>query len=271
MSSNFEFDMINFEGRGYFGCPVSLADAEFPRDPNTEPWLAWVVALDRAKQGNFAYVAHMLDLYNQGDYVFQGLCCILLGDAGPDTCFPDIIKRIKTDWSAVAIVDFCKALIGRGKLADVPVLVDGYKRHVESKDMAIIPVWINDLIGSEATPIPQPQKFASLNGYIDYVKVRYRELVELFGTDQLLIFRGEKFSVVKLARCIHSALRKPYFRIMFRHKFEASTGIDCTGFYLDGELQPLSAAAIVEDFLDGPEAEKFEDGVRYFFGHRILD
>ena len=47
---------------------------------------------------------------------------------------------------------------------------------------------------------------------------------------------------------------------------------DWRGFYgKAGKLQPLSAAAIVEEFLESRESEKYEDGVRYFFGHRIPD
>ena len=39
----------------------------------------------------------------------------------------------------------------------------------------------------------------------------------------------------------------------------------------EGVIQPLATAAILEEFLESPEAAKYEDGVRYFFGHRIPD
>jgi hypothetical protein len=55
----------------------------------------------------------------------------------------------------------------------------------------------------------------------------------------------------------------------YRRRFEASTGIDCSGFYKDRNFQPLTAAAILEDFLESPEVARYEEGVRYFFGHRI--
>jgi hypothetical protein len=57
----------------------------------------------------------------------------------------------------------------------------------------------------------------------------------------------------------------------WRRKFEASTGTNCMRFYGNGAIQPLEAAATVEDFLEGAEAGKYEDRVRYFFGHRIPD
>jgi hypothetical protein len=53
---------------------------------------------------------------------------------------------------------------------------------------------------------------------------------------------------------------------------EANTGLDCRGFYdRDFMLRPLAAAAIVEDFVESGEANKYLPGVRYFFGHRIPD
>jgi hypothetical protein len=54
-------------------------------------------------------------------------------------------------------------------------------------------------------------------------------------------------------------------------RFEASTGVDCSGFFSGTRLQPLSVAGVVEQFLESPEAAKYKDGVRYFFGHRIPD
>jgi hypothetical protein len=56
-----------------------------------------------------------------------------------------------------------------------------------------------------------------------------------------------------------------------RRRFEASTGIDCHDFYVEQGFQPLSAARIAEDFLNGPQAAKYEEGCRYFFGHLIPD
>jgi hypothetical protein len=54
--------------------------------------------------------------------------------------------------------------------------------------------------------------------------------------------------------------------------FGAATGVDCTPFWTrDYALQRLDAMAIVEEFLDGPEAGRFDPGRRYFFGHPVPD
>lgn len=51
--------------------------------------------------------------------------------------------------------------------------------------------------------------------------------------------------------------------------FEAYTGIDCSHFYVEHRLQKLAAAATLEDFLESGAAERFEPGIRYFFGQPI--
>jgi len=57
-----------------------------------------------------------------------------------------------------------------------------------------------------------------------------------------------------------------------RMLLEATTGLNCRAFFDDsGRLQNLTAAAIIEDFLDGGDADRYQPGVRYFFGHRIPD
>ena len=106
--------------------------------------------------------------------------------------------------------------------------------------------------------------------YEDVILEHYERMVERFGSDAVLLFRGEAYSVLWLARFILDALREPVtFSLQWRINFEAATGIDCTSWYQDGRLRPLAAAATVEDFLESSQAERYEAGVRYFFGHRI--
>jgi hypothetical protein len=99
----------------------------------------------------------------------------------------------------------------------------------------------------------------------------YSKLVDQFGSEDVIIFEGKRFGVRALAERALELVRLPYFRPYLRQKFEAATGIDCSGFYKDEQLQPLTAAAILEDFLASPEAAQYQEGVRYFFGHRIPD
>jgi hypothetical protein len=96
-------------------------------------------------------------------------------------------------------------------------------------------------------------------------------LVEELGSDKSLVFRGEPYSVGRLARYILDAVKEPFFCSSLRRSFEGATGIDCSSWYQDGKLRPLAATAVLEGFLESPEAEKYDEGVRYFWGRRIPD
>jgi hypothetical protein len=103
------------------------------------------------------------------------------------------------------------------------------------------------------------------------VLARRDELAEALGSERALVFHGELLSVTRVAARLLEAARRPAFRTLYRRRFEAMTGIDCSPFYVRRQFQPLTAAALVEGFLEGPRAAEFRPGARYFFGHRIPD
>jgi hypothetical protein len=260
-------------GRGFFGVPDPPPGATFPINPKADPWLAWRVAVHEAKTGVFNNLPTLLTLYDPvGDPRFNFQVMILIGEAGPWRCFESIARELTSPSNPIDYevgLNFSYALAIRGLLADVPLLLAVYRRHAVVEDADIMPVRINGLLSSVAGTLSKPAKFENLQAYEDAVLSRQRELAEAFGSDQVLVLRGERFGVVRLAERLLELLRKPYFMPDLRRKFEAATGIDCTGFYKNGVLQPLAAAEIVEAFLESPYASTYEDGVRYFFGHRI--
>jgi hypothetical protein len=168
-------------------------------------------------------------------------------------------------------LDYCSALHYRGKLADVPGILRAYERIAEFPDSDIVPVWLSNLLEPEDGVVSVQVRPDDLPDYLKTVSDRYNELAAELGTDQVIVFRGARFGVVPLAQYVLRRIQHPYVRDELRHRFEASTGIDCTGFYRNGDLRPLAAAVILEDFLASPAADAFEPGVRYFFGHRIPD
>jgi hypothetical protein len=101
------------------------------------------------------------------------------------------------------------------------------------------------------------------------VTSRIASLADDLGSDRVVVLGGGRFDVKDLARRMLKDVRTPDFRRELRHRFEAVTGIDCASFYRKGELRPLAAAAILEEFLESPAAERFEPGKRYFFGRLI--
>ena len=264
-------DENDWRGKGYFNCPIP-ADIKLPRSPLTDPWLWWQMAVHRAKAGDFTLLPGLIEIALEADdHFLEAACSLLLGDAGNSGCFEVIIRELIATSSTELTINFCDALATRGKLADVPIILDSYENIATIEDAAVIPSHLSKLLEPEVGAIADPSQFPSLDDYHAIVLNRYQELLDIFGTDQLLVLRGERFGVIPLAKQMLDRARRPYFPIDLSRKFSTSTGIDSAQFYEKREFQPLTTAAIVEEFLESPEAAEYEDGVRYFFGHRIPD
>jgi hypothetical protein len=237
--------------------------------------VAFTVALQAAKEGKFEYIPRLLEAYDpEREDPLNRQCMVLLGDAGPASCFAPLIRELETKKDLLdyqVVIHYCEALSIRGKLADIPVQLAAFEAHADVPDTSIIPVLIARSLEKRPGPLVKASQWPSLNAYRDAVLARYRELADNLGGDQVLVFKGEPDGVIRLAKYVLDALKEPFFQGDFRRKFEAATGIDCSGFYQNEVLQPLAAAEIVEEFLESPAAEKYEQGVRYFFGHRIPD
>ena len=260
-------------GRGYFGVALPRHPAPSAADFKRDPWLAWAFAVEQAKQGNFEYVSRIMDLYDpDGDYTLNYHCAIVLGDAGPDRSFRPLVEALERRSNSddyETDLNFSRALSIRGRLGDVPLLLRTYDRLVAVKDADIMHVFISSMLDRQHGELQDPSEFASMDDYDRKIRARHEELSEALGGPDKLVFRGELFGVVRLARRILEDLRQPFFMPDLRRRFEACTGIDCSAFFRKGELQPLAASAIVEDFLENPAAASYSDDVRYFFGRPI--
>jgi hypothetical protein len=146
-------------------------------------------------------------------------------------------------------------------------LLAAYERLANDDDAQILPVHIRDVLGDDC---PRPNE-RTMERYKEGVLALYRELATSLGSDNVFLFKGELLNTVRVAQQLLESSRQPHFRTFYRRKFEAMTGIDCSKFYVERIFQPMSAAAIVEAFLESADSVKYKPGVRYFFGHRIPD
>jgi hypothetical protein len=105
------------------------------------------------------------------------------------------------------------------------------------------------------------------------VEAALSRLMEKFGSDRVSVWNGEIFSIRSFAEQFFDIVRRvlPVSLFKYRHRLEATTGIDCRDFFADGETQFLEIAATLEEFLDSPDIHEYRPGVRYFFGHPIPD
>jgi hypothetical protein len=254
--------------RGYFAYPESIPPIN--ETPEASLYPMWVDVLRRAKQGDFSGIPALRQTANGNTHPVMGrLSKDLLGDAGPDDCIDDmarLLPSIQNDCEQV--MDWCSVLTRRGKLADIPVVLDALEPLIEIEDAEIIPVWISDCI-EDGHDFSDVEDHASFQHYRNAVLERCAELARRYGSDQVMVLGGERISVTKLARRILERAEQPHFPAHLRRIFESSTGIDCTSFYARGLFQPRQAAARVEAFLESSRPNQFEDGVRYFFGHRV--
>jgi hypothetical protein len=276
MPYDFEFDGIDWQGRGYFGVPVPPDAIGFPDDPLAQPWRAWAVALREAKAGNFSYLPALLQAYEKSndsfDALLDQLILNLIGEAGPSSMFSPVEHRAKHGPTVRQAIAACGSLWKRGMLSDASIILDLYERVMGAEGSVMLPIFLSDMLDDDETEIVPPRRADDLEKYREEVTARVEQLERRLGRSEVLVLRGEVFSVPRLARLTLNEVKAgPNPRISWRARFEASTGLDCTAFYKEGSAQPLAAAAIIEEFLEGPASRKYENGVRYFFSHRIPD
>jgi hypothetical protein len=260
--SQYEY-WIEAEGRGFFAHPSFAADFRLPKNYSDDPALHCAYALERAKQGDFALIPGLFDHYGTTERpIVDSMILVALAYAGPATCYPRVVDAVRRQPDVTDARPLCYVLAERRELSYIPVFLEKYLSDENDPDAAYMITCIRDIVGPAADLL-------DLEDCRDQVLDLYQQLLGQFGSDKVLLFRGEPFGVVRLARYMLDAVKRPYFRASFRRSFEAATGIDCTSWYEGGALRPLAATATLEEFLESPDAAKYEDGVRYFFGHRI--
>jgi hypothetical protein len=248
---------------------------------NENPWLVLAAVLERAKRGDFDSLPLLFQRMRALDNnLFWSACVILLGQAGPrkilQQALSEFDKEIQAnDINIIKRVSFI--LYGSLLLWTVPVMLDLFQRVADRNrafirdQVVIIPHLFSEIVEEKEGEIYN----ASLQDeqYRQLVQNRCSTLAKAFGTDQVAARRGKLFSVKSLAEELLKDLTGGQVANVMGERgiFEASTGIDCSSFYKDSQLQPLAAATIVEGFLEDGGADKYQPGVRYFFGHPIPD
>lgn len=275
MPSRFYWVPTHWDDRGYFATAAPADDPLLQKTGDVPFWLETQELLAQAKAGDFGRLERLLDIHQATlrAHLLPWVCAQILGDAGTPSCFSRMIRELDDSVDPDVAGDFCHAFEAWGSLSSIPAIIQAYDRGFGAELLKTVPLILSTLLEPEWGPLSKFPTEDALIEYEDRVLERYDALKQKFGTDQVILLHGERFSVVSVARRMLRGLdgggSERAMRPFYRRRFEASTGIDCSGFYKDGEFQPLTAAAILEDFLESPEAARYEEGVRYFFGHRI--
>ena len=152
----------------------------------------------------------------------------------------------------------------------VPDLLDIYLAD-RADQFWIVSSTLSDMLEDAPGPIADAKEDDRV--YRALVMSRFEELRDQLGTDEVAITRGQPVEVDEVARRLRQILlqeRSMTAEAMYtRMLLEAFTGLDCRAFYKGDRFQPLSAVAVLEEFLDHADLSGYRPGVRYFFGHPV--
>ncbi|PRQ06324.1 hypothetical protein [Enhygromyxa salina] len=211
----------------------------------------------------------------------------LLGDAGTDAQHEAIMAWIDDAPPFGAAAELCDSLAVWGRLAAVEHIHLNYNHNTFRKppgeyEVALEamehPAYFTTMLEPEWGPLARAPNgdgdaIAVYEDYDKRVHAAYEEVLAKVGDENTIVVFGETFGVRQLAeRLLDHLGDSGYEKMMqpfFRRRFEASTGIDCSFFYQKRNFQALTVAARIEAWLDSEDAQRYELGARYFFGHRI--
>lgn len=267
-------DGLQWEGGGYLHRVSRPARLIMPVDIYTEPLAGFGCILEQARRGDFGNMERLFDVRLatlETNQRLSYLATLLLGDAGTPMTY-DRMKRevLPAPLDYEMVIDYCNALSMRGLLADIPVMLAAYREIVYVKDAEVIATWISDVMDPWPARISEGSSEDEFESYAHLVMERCKALSDKYGTDQILLLKGERFSPRTLVRLIMERLREPYFDLDLRRRFEAMSGIDCAAGFKEGRIQPLSMAALLEQFLaEERDKQDLDANARLFFRHRL--
>ncbi len=261
----FNLETFNWTASGYQLAEephIDLLDPHCLESDN--PWIVLGAVLERAKLGKFESLLLLPHAMEKSTHpqLWSG-AAELLGDAGSAETVRSVLRHFHDQLYAKDRIELhlriATLLHQSCFLWAVPVILEMYLRTPNREYSAIMTMFLADLLGRDGPSVLFPSQ--SDQEYHTLVMEKYAALC--------------RYSVRTLAERLYADLTSPGAgkkRIsVTRHFFEAATGINCSDFFVDKKLQPLTAAARVEEFLESSQAKQYEEGVRYFFSHRIPD
>ncbi|PRQ05814.1 hypothetical protein ENSA5_01340 [Enhygromyxa salina] len=194
------------------------------------------------------------------DLAAKYFAMILLGAAGSDRHLAAARAYIYEDRLAPNVVELCEPLAVWGRLTAVETILWVYDRHFGAQCAEGIPAYLTTMLEPEFGPAADYPREDTLEAYEAAVRTLHQQRVAELGDPNAYVLFGERFGT------------SPYELMMqplMRRRFEVTTGIDCSHFYVRRDFQPLTAAAHLEAWLDSSAPDHFIPGERYFFGHHI--
>lgn len=262
--------------RGYFFAslpPVDLS-ANFDKT-GINPWIVLASALEHVKLGHFAALDSLKRRCRPGeDLLFVRATAELLGNVATIAAQNILLELMESSDGDIR-AEACSGACMCGNLELVPAILKARRSipqvHLREEISLMLSLFLEERAGDI-------QIWATSRDcdYDRFTLLKAKELGEAFGK-LTPIWRGQRYDVIEITRHMlevlydsHVSLFSRHVRFkIFRSRFEAATGIDCTECFRDDKLQVLVATSLLEDFLSTQNPPQYQSGVRYFFGHRI--
>ena len=269
LQGTFEWDVLGYQFAEE--PPVSLSAAMSSDDP----WIVVAGCLQYAKHGRFDYLKHLRRFIRPESAALLVRASVdLLGDIGTRETLA-VLQELLAEESDAIRVEACWGCHLTGRLSIIPPMVEAWQILKRQADRDSVGAMFGQILEEEPGPLSVNEEYQP-HEYAEMVLARGRELTDQFD-DDAAVWEGRLFSLTDLTarkrRLLGGDVQMSFGLAVeftdFRHRFEASTGIDCTSFFQNEAFRPLAATAILEEFLEGPKAAEFQPGVRYFFGQPI--
>lgn len=270
---NFLINSFDWEANGYFTEPqmpnISMYDKK-------NPWIILYEILEMAKKGDFSRI-HELGEFLTPDCDFSyGACCLwLIGDAGKKENLHLLIKTMGIEFPDYLRVKACDAARHSGYLFLCDYILETWLT-ISLRERGIIGLYLSSLLEEKPGFIFDSFLFDNEEDYIKNIIERIDFFKKQSENEDYIIFMGSEFSVKKLAEYMHRKLVSGEEEeelgldfIFLRHRFEASTGINCTKFYKKERFNQLYALSVIEEFLDKNKLLSFQKMIRHFFANPL--
>ncbi|WP_426755069.1 hypothetical protein [Myxococcus sp. Y35] len=282
----------------HFTTPPPSDVADLKHLASNDPWRILPCVLANLQQGRFEVSKRLVALMREvRDAEVWDACAVLLSYAAPYSVIRELEasseKLLEPRRSPYTRRYFCEVLACSGGVWGVPYLIRHYRELKDRKVEAEVEFYISQVLETEPGPVARgPRVLWESNGlpppfeeslpvlltdeYLKQLEETFQELVssqKLYEKEALV--EGERLNIRNVARRLLKRVQTGERRDRIedgRMLLEATTGLDCRAFFDDsGRLKNLTAAAIVEEFLERGDADRYQPGARYFFGHRIPD
>jgi hypothetical protein len=250
-----------------------LADAAAGSD---QPWMVLLEALRATREGDFDPMVRLLPSAAAFPYAdYANACSVLLGAAAPAHLLEALTTvealQVAAASAGLPAAHCFRALTMTHQLWAAQRVLSQLDVVRLREDRHGLVLRCARILDASSTYIDDDD--AALKVHTNRLRALAMALSEAGASGDVALLGGEPLTLAAVVDRMLMIIRST-FEVdfaLYRLTFEAYTGIDCRHFYVDDRLQKLAAAATLEAFLESGEVDKYEPGVRYFFGHRIPD